>query len=217
MSTDRSSTALHGSVNIRPAVESDIEATTRIINHYILNTTANFAEDLVSLDNNLSSFRKYNIDGGLPYLVAEQDGETQGYIKLSPFRPGTGGGYWPSTELSLFVDPTRTSSGIGTLLLNKLLHIIQHPDSYDHTWLGEKRRGEHRVRSVISCMGCNPNAPDGGEGLARYYERFGFERVGRLKGIAVKFGVWYVVIISCLSRVLIWLRLDTIYLQKRFP
>lgn len=176
------------SIHVRPACQADIEATTSIINHYIEHTTANFAEQPVQLATNVTAWETNTLGLGFPYLVAEQEGQVLGYAKLSPFRSGTGGGYKITAELSLFVHPQRQGEKIGTILLTELLHVVESPEEYATTFIGEARRGEARIRNVISCMGVDPSADDGGETLARYYEKFGFERVGRLRGIACKFG-----------------------------
>jgi phosphinothricin acetyltransferase len=175
-------------IHVRPACKADIEATTAIINHYIQHTTANFAEQPVALAQNIAAWETNTLGLGFPYLVAEREGEVLGYAKLSPFRSGTGGGYKITAELSLFVHPERHGEKIGTILLTELLRVVANPGDYATTFIGEARRGEGRIRNVISCMGVDPSAEGGGEALAGYYERFGFERVGRLRGIACKFG-----------------------------
>jgi GNAT superfamily N-acetyltransferase len=187
MTTGPTPSTVEGIV-IRPATAADIEATTNIINHYIAHSTANFAEQPIPLSANLSAFETNHLALGFPYLVAEQDGQILGYAKLSPFRTGTGGGYRISAELSLFLHPEKRGQKIGARLLNKLLDVVAHPDQYDTTYIGLARRGEDRIRNVLSTMGADPAAPGGGEPLARFYESFGFERVGRLRGIAIKFG-----------------------------
>lgn len=176
------------SVHIRPARKADIEATTSIINHYILHTTANFAEQPVNLAQNTAAWETNALGLGYPYLVAEQEGRIVGYAKLSPFRSGTGGGYRITAELSLFVHPEKQGGKIGSRLLTELLRVVESPEEYAAEFIGEARRGDARIRNVISCMGVDPSAEGGGDALARYYERFGFERVGRMEGIACKFG-----------------------------
>ena len=50
--------------------------------------------------------------------------------------------------------------------------------------------GPQRIRQLMANMSVDETGPEGGLGLQKWYERFGFEVVGRLKKVGWKFDRW---------------------------
>ena len=76
-------------VHVREAYLDDIAAITAIYRPYVLSSAATMElepPDEAEMRRRLSDIRSR----GLPYLVAEQDGEVIGYGYAAPFRPRAG-------------------------------------------------------------------------------------------------------------------------------
>ena len=114
---------------------------------------------------------------GYPYLVAEIGGHVVGYTYLRDYRDQ------PHTaELSVYVDHDHLYRGIGSRLLQKLFHLLERPEKYDASWIGEAKRAENlRITAIISRATVNPEGRESGEGLPRFYQRMGFEQIARLE------------------------------------
>lgn len=183
---------------IRSALESDIPAIAAFHQWYVLNTVITFRTEPTTVTELLGHYRKLK-ERGLPYLVAvpssdyddtsptKSRSETPvvlGFTYCSGFRSAKAG-YAHTGELSLFCHPECRGRGIGGLLLNELISILKAPMLY--TGLNV---GEYGVRSLIACMALDTEGKERGEGLVKWYERFGFVERGRLKKVGYKFGRW---------------------------
>lgn len=177
---------------IRPAVAADVPQLNAIHTYYVENTISTFALVPYTLEQTSANLLAVQ-STGLPYIVAvDQDSEEEeivGYGYLSPFRSAKGG-YLHTVELSLYCHPEHLSRGIGSVMMRKILEVVLHPERFESDWLGESRRGQGRVREVVACMSVDPAKEADGQGLARWYGRFGFERAGRLKRVGRKFDQW---------------------------
>src|SRR5262245_63012891 len=72
-------------LSIRPAGAADIPAITRIYAHAVLHGSASF--ELEPPDEaEMARRHRALIDGGYPYLAAEQDGAVVGYAYAGPYR-----------------------------------------------------------------------------------------------------------------------------------
>ncbi|KAJ4297453.1 hypothetical protein N0V90_005344 [Kalmusia sp. IMI 367209] len=181
---------------VRSALESDIASISAINAHYVLNTVLTFRYEPATHQQLLTDFHSIKNER-LPYMVATEKASNAvvGYCYATRFRPPKAG-YRPTLELSIFCDSQYLSQGIGSLLLTELLRIFQQPEKYPDVCL--KAKGDAvGVRSVMACMAVDETGPGGGMALKRFYERFGFEEVGRLKGVGYKFERW----------------IDTVYMQ----
>ncbi|MGC3964114.1 MAG: GNAT family N-acetyltransferase [Rhodocyclaceae bacterium] len=150
---------------IRHATPADIPAITAIYRHYVLNDTATFEEESPTDAEMRARFDKI-VAAGLPYVVAEDDGRIEGYAYLNYFR--TRSAYRFTLEDSIYLDPAATGKGLGSALLQRLLDD------------GE-RWGARQIVAVIG--GNNPAS-------VALHRRFGFEDVGVMKSVGLKFGQW---------------------------
>ena len=90
---------LQEQVVIRDANEADMTAVQRIYAHHVLHGLASFEETLLVHD--LAARRASVLAAGLPYLVAQRDGEVVGYSYATGFRPRSG--YRHTIEDSVYV------------------------------------------------------------------------------------------------------------------
>ena len=104
---------------------------------------------------------------GLPYLVAELDGDVAGYSYAAPYRSRSA--YRFAIENSVYVDHRLNRRGIGRALLPALIARCQAGD-----W-----------RQMIAIIGDSGNAASIG-----LHEQFGFRLAGTLRGVGFKFGRW---------------------------
>lgn len=177
-------------ISVRPAGESDIPSISTISAYYVLNTVSTFRYTPATDEELLESLRSIK-EEGLPYLVATEgsSGMVLGYCYATGFRPSKRG-YLHTVEISIYCDPGHVSKGIGGLLLKELLSILRLPQNRSE---GESNGPDvRRVKNVIASMAVDESGPENGLALRRFYERFGFEQVGHLKGVGYKFERWYV-------------------------
>jgi phosphinothricin acetyltransferase len=109
---------------------------------------------------------------GLPWLVAEADGDIAGYVYASPFRPRTG--YRYCVEDSVYVRADQCRRGIGLELLRALVAQCESAG----------------IRQIVAVIGDSQNL-----GSIRAHERAGFAHAGVLKGIGFKLGRWIDVVL----------------------
>jgi phosphinothricin acetyltransferase len=158
-------------VRVRDANDADIEALRAIYAYYVLRTTASFEEVPPSIDEmrrRLAEIRAL----GLPYLVAEIDGEVLGYCYAGPFRPRSA--YRYTIEDSVYVAPLVVRHGIGVALLTRL---IERCTALDY-------------RQMIGVIGDSANLSS-----IALHRRLGFLQEGVLRGVGLKFGRWMDVVI----------------------
>jgi len=152
-------------IEIREAIDADLEAILAIYNDAVINTTAVYDYQPRSLDAQRQWFAAKRAQN-LPVVVADQDGMVVGFASFGPFRP------WPaylhSVENSLYVAPDRRGQGIGSLLLPRLLDLAG-------------RRGVHAMIAGIDA--------DNAASL-RLHQKFGFERAAHLREVGWKFERW---------------------------
>ncbi|KAK1219052.1 hypothetical protein PQX77_018242 [Marasmius sp. AFHP31] len=175
-----------------PALESHVTHLNAIFNHYVENTVMTFATTPISDDEAYMKYRSVK-DSGLPYIAAldyDDNPNPIGYIYATPYR-GDRGGYVHSIEISMFCHPQHVEKGAGTALLTRFMEVLREPERFDDEWLdGQRREPERRVCEVIVIMALDEDGRDRGLGLKKFYERFGFEEVGRLRRVGRKFGRW---------------------------
>jgi phosphinothricin acetyltransferase len=142
-----------------------------------------------------------------------------GYAYLAPFR-GTMLSYASTVELTLYVRPGYQSQGVGSRLLDALLEAARGarhlgfevtesefgethaPDSdapgEEKTALEKKayavdpEEGEPgaRIRSIMAIMAIDPEGPDHGDALRRWYVNRGFIERGKMEKVGFKRGFW---------------------------
>jgi len=158
-------------VLVRDAAVTDIEAIRAIYAHYVLRTTASFEEVPPTETQMRARFDAIRAQG-LPYLVAEIDGEVLGYCYAHAFRPRSA--YRYTIEDSIYVAPFVVRHGIGIALLAKLIARCTALD----------------YRQMIAVIGDSANLPS-----VALHRRFGFRQEGVLRGVGLKFGRWMDVVI----------------------
>jgi L-amino acid N-acyltransferase YncA len=153
-------------VAIRPCREADVAAITEIYHHHVLHGAASFEIDPPDAAE-IARRRSTVLDGGYPYLVAEQDGRVVGYAYASAYRPRPA--YRNTVENSVYVRPGLERQGIGRMLLAALLEACE-------------QRG---FRQVVAVIGDSGNEPSIG-----LHAHLGFRMAGTLKSAGFKFGRW---------------------------
>lgn len=165
-------------VQVRPGVESDLEALTDIYNHYVRETPITFDTAVFTPEERRPWLLSHPEDGPHRLMVAAEArhaGNSQrilGYATSSPFRPKPA--YGTSVEVTIYLAPDVGRRGIGTLLYKALFEALAKEDL-------------HRAYAGIA----QPN-----EASARLHERFGFRYVGTYREVGRKFGrywdvAWY--------------------------
>ncbi|WOX10350.1 GNAT family N-acetyltransferase [Streptomyces sp. N50] len=168
----------HTEVQVRPGVESDLDALTDIYNHYVRETPITFDTVPFSPEERRPWLLSHPEDG--PYrLKVAVDGIFQGnsqrilgYATSSPYRAKPA--YSTSVEVTIYLAPDAGGRGIGTLLYKALFESLADEDV-------------HRAYAGIA----QPN-----EASTRLHERFGFRYVGTYGEVGRKFGrywdvAWY--------------------------
>lgn len=151
---------------IRDATDADLPAIQAIYAHHVLTGVASFEETPPSVDDlrtRLASVRSH----GLPYMVAEIDGEVAGYCYATPYRPRAA--YRNTIEDSIYIGDAWRGRGLGRVLLQALI---------DRCETGPWRQ----MVAVIA---------DGGSGGSlSLHTQLGFELTGTLKAVGFKHGRW---------------------------
>ena len=154
------------SVIIRPAVASDMDAITLIYAHHVNHGTGSFeteAPDRAEIERRWSEVEAR----GLPWLVAEDDGEIDGYAYAAPYRSRPA--YRHTVEDSIYVRADRVGTGLGKLLMPALITAAQACG----------------MRQMIAVIGDSAN-----QSSITLHRRFGFDDAGLLRDVGFKFGRW---------------------------
>lgn len=161
-------------VQVRPGVETDLDALTDLYNHYVRETAITFDTEAFTAEERRPWLLSHPEDGPHRLMVAEatDSQEILGYATSSPYRPKAA--YSTSVEVTVYVAPHAGRRGIGTLLYKALFEALSGEDV-------------HRAYAGIA----QPN-----EGSAGLHERFGFRYVGTYREVGRKFGrywdvAWY--------------------------
>ncbi len=151
---------------VRPAVPQDLPAIHSIYAYHVLHGLASFEEVPPPLE---EMRRRYDdvTRQGLPYLVAEDRGEVQGYGYCTLYR--TRSAYRHTLEDSIYVKPAMQRKGIGKALLAELI----------------ARCTALNYRQVIAVIGDSANAAS-----IAVHASLGFVRAGNLRSTGYKFGRW---------------------------
>jgi phosphinothricin acetyltransferase len=151
---------------VRPSIEADIAAITRIYAHHVLHGLASF-EEVPPDAAELAERRKEVLTHGLPYLTAERTGEVVGYAYAAPYRARSA--YRFTIEDSVYIDAARVGQGIGRALLRRLIELCE-----EGPW-----------RQMIAVIGDSDNHPS-----IRLHAAEGFRMIGTHPGVGLKFGRW---------------------------
>jgi L-amino acid N-acyltransferase len=150
---------------IRKAVSHDIPAITEIYNDVILNTTAVYAYEPVTLENRQAWFED-KLSHHCPVFIAEHKGKVIGFSTYGSFRAAPA--YLHSVENTIHVHADYRGQGVGKCLMPPLI----------------KAAREQNMHTMIAGIDAK-NA-----GSIKFHEGFGFEQVGLLKSVGFKFNRW---------------------------
>ena len=151
---------------IRRSNHVDIRAIHSIYAHEVLFGLASFEEVPPAVEE-IAARRQAILAQGLPFLVAEIDGEVVGYAYANRHRPRAA--YRNSIEDSVYVAPRSQGRGVGSRLLAALID--------------ECERGPWR--QMVAVIGNSGN-----RGSIALHCRQGFREVGTLEGVGFKLGRW---------------------------
>ncbi len=151
---------------IRPSIDTDLDAITRIYGHHVLHGTGTFETTPPTLAE-MEARRADVLGKGLPWLVVEDGGLVLGYAYGNWFKPRPA--YRFSVEDSIYMAPEAAGKGLGRALLSELLAALE-------------RAG---VRKVMAVIGDSANA-----GSIGVHAALGFERAGVIASCGWKFDRW---------------------------
>jgi phosphinothricin acetyltransferase len=158
-------------VLVRDACEADFPQIQAVYSYYVTRSAASFEEVPPTEEEMLRRWR--DVTGrGLPYLVADNDGEVLGYAYAGPWR--TRSAYRYTIENSVYVAPMTVRRGIGRAVMQGLIDRC--------TGLG--------YRQMIAVIGDSANLNSIG-----LHRSLGFRQEGILRGVGLKFGRWVDVVI----------------------
>jgi phosphinothricin acetyltransferase len=162
-------------LTIRPALQSDVPAITRIYGHHAVHGFGTF-DDEVPPDTRFEA-RLAELDAaGHPFLAACLNDELVGFAYAAPFRPRNGWRF--SFEDSIYMAPGEVRRGYGTQLLHALV----------------TKSREIGVRNLIAVIGDSKNFPS-----IRVHTRCGFAQIGTLRDVGFKKGRWLDVVFMQLA------------------
>lgn len=150
---------------IRPLHNNDIQKLLEIYNYYVVNSTATF--DLEPLSLKTFEEKLQHIMSDYPCIVFQEDNELLGFAYGSRFRPKPA--YNFVVESTVYVKHGVHGKQVGTKLYAELLKRLRDMDL-------------HTVLGVLTI----PN-----EASIKLHEKFGFEQVADLKEVGLKFGKWH--------------------------
>ncbi|NWK77535.1 arsinothricin resistance N-acetyltransferase ArsN1 family B [Aquitalea sp. LB_tupeE] len=107
---------------IRPATPADAAAMAAIYNPYVLNSTISFEEEAVTVEEMVARLDKVT-EQGLPWLVAELNGELLGYAYATRWRVRPA--YRYAVETSVYFAPEARGQGLGGRLYRSLLQQLR--------------------------------------------------------------------------------------------
>ena len=162
---------MSGGFQIRPSGDRDVAAIAAIYSHHVLHGIASFEEEPPDAAE-IAHRRQAVLARGLPYLVAERDGQVLGYCYADLYRARSA--YRFALEDSIYVDRRELGRGIGRALL---AHMID-----DCTALG--------YRQMLAVIGGSEQWPSIG-----LHRALGFTDAGLLRAVGFKFGCWIDVIL----------------------
>lgn len=151
---------------LRDASENDMHAVQAIYAHHVQHGTASFELDPPTLGQ-MRQRREDICAIGLPYLVAELNGEIVGYGYATLYRPRPA--YRLTVEDSVYVREGMAGLGIGSALLSLII----------------QRCIEGGRRQMVAIIGNSENIAS-----IRLHERLGFHKVGVLESVGFKHGRW---------------------------
>lgn len=150
---------------IRPVQLSDGDQIAEIYDYYVTDTIITFEEDRVSGADFIIRIQKA-LDAGMPWLVAEVEGQIVGYAYAGQWRGRVA--YRYTVESAVYVARDKTGEGIGSSLYRALLDELEKLEM-------------HCVLGGIAL----PNPAS-----VQLHQRLGFEKVAHHREVGRKFDRW---------------------------
>ncbi|OKH89529.1 GNAT family N-acetyltransferase [Thalassospira sp. TSL5-1] len=151
---------------IRDAQPEDFARITEIYGHHVLHGLASFEERAPEIAE-LTARWQHVRERGLPYLVAEIDGNVEGFAYAGSYRPRPA--YRYTVEDTIYIAPEIVGKGAGRALLTELITRC--------TALG--------YRQMVAIIGDSANVASIG-----LHARLGFRVAGTLQSAGYKLGRW---------------------------
>jgi len=149
-------------MEIRDAVEADLERITEIYNEVLISSTAIFSDRPATVEERVIWW-KGRVQQGYPVLVAAEDGSVLGFATFGDFRSWPG--YRFTVEGTIHIHSTARRKGVGVELLRVLLGRA-------------KAAGKHVMIAGVDALNT---------ASLNFLEGHGFERVGHLHEVGYKF------------------------------
>ena len=156
---------------IRPSRDEDVAAITAIYRHHVLHGTGTFEIDPPT-EADMAARRADVLSKGLPYLVAEENGQVLGFAYCNWFKPRPA--YRFSAEDSIYVAPGLHGKGLGRALLMALCEQAEAAG----------------VRKMLAVIGDSANA-----GSIGVHSALGFTHTGTVRSCGWKFDRWLDVVL----------------------
>ena len=151
---------------IRPSTDADLPAITAIYAEAVCHGTGTFELEPPT-ETEMAQRRQDVLAKGLPWLVAESDGQVLGYAYANHFRPRLAFRF--CVEDSIYLHPDARARGLGTLLLAELMTRCEAAGA----------------RQMVAVIGDSAN-----QGSVKLHARLGFEHTGTLRSVGWKFERW---------------------------
>ena len=156
---------------LRPSRDEDVAAIAAIYAHHVLTGTGTFETEAPS-EADMAARRADVLAKGLPYLVAERDGQVLGFAYCNWFKPRPA--YRFSAEDSIYLADAARGQGVGSQLLTALSQAAEAVG----------------VRKLIAVIGDADNL-----GSIGVHRAQGFAHVGVLEDVGWKFDRWLDVVL----------------------
>jgi len=153
-------------MEIRPATKADIPEIQSIYAHHVLTGTGTFEEEPPSVEEMAERFAKV-MESGWSWLIAADATGVLGYAYYTQFRDRSA--YRYCAEDSVYVREDVRGQGVGKALVARLIE--------DATTRG--------MRQMIAVIGDSENT-----GSIGVHASLGFQIVGTMRAVGVKFGRW---------------------------
>jgi L-amino acid N-acyltransferase YncA len=156
---------------IRTSLDADLPFIKALYAQHVLHSTGTFETDPPSTDE-MARRRDDVLGKGLPYLVAEHEGEVGGFAYANWFKPRPA--YRYSVEDSIYLAAGLQGKSLGRALLAELLARCELAG----------------IRKVMAIVGDSANAASIG-----LHRAAGFTQVGKIDACGWKFGAWRDIVI----------------------
>lgn len=154
---------INAKIEMRAAIEGDLEALNDMYNQYVAETHYTFDIEPMTMDARREWFSHYGRVRRHRLVVALADSRVIGYASSSQFR--TKPGYITSVETSVYLAPESVGRGVGSHLYEELFRALEGEDV-------------HRAYAGVAL----PNPAS-----IALHERFGFKRVAHFTEQGRKF------------------------------